>query len=745
MLKLTDSCSPRGRAGAWRTLAGTATLLLGLGVSPGAVAVQSPPGCNANTFNLTLSRSTAVAVPGQTVTFGVTVAVPATDGSGTPACDTADVTITAQCPDAANNVPPTTPVQTLVTDADFPAGTAPTAVGSISCVMPDVPTNTSISAFSAASGLLLDTDLLPGSPFTRSNTITVTVTPCQVKVDKQVSCDGGTTWIDPGLVLNNEDGTLSCAAIGLNTPILVRYQAANTSASCALTECVLTDTNGTFGTPPAVGNLNPGQTTDFLPAPNTPACQTAFGDDTNPNEPNTATVTCQTGGTPVSASDLASFSCLRVDLQTDRSVTCEPPAGTGTADNTLVRANDDGTLGCTTVDGQPVNWTYAACNAGTAPLFDCTLVDQNLTVSAPIVVGNLAVGVCQQGIPATNNGTVVCSNELEASETPDQGKVTLTCCTADVDGIANCAEANRVSVFDVSTVICSTPAGLNAVKECVDTDADGTADNVRVVASATSGDVGFENCTATDVLFRDAACPPSGQGTEVPLTPEGGVTSPFNLAPGGSQALFGTIDPALTQDACNTASVTCVVAGTGQSVTAIAPPVTCEFQEGEGCFTRTPGFWATHPGDDSRIGTFDFLPQTVCGTELNNVQAGNVNSAIEAMCSVGKDSKIQGPQQTQLIRQCTAAYLNVAATLAQGGNCASETNITELLDVCCDDSSVCTGDPGSLSVTQCIDALDAFNNSPDTLDSELFAKPGPANPRFCQDAKNNGIVVFPTP
>jgi hypothetical protein len=704
-----------------------------------AGAVQSPPGCNANTFAITMSRSASQAVPGQIVTFGVSVEVPLLDGSGTPACDTANVTINAQCPDAGNNVPPTTTVQNLVTGANFLAGTPPTSVGSINCVMPVVPVNTSISAFSEASGLLLDTDLLEGSPFTGTKTITVTVTPCQVKVDKQVSCDGGATWVDPGLVLNNEDGTLDCAVIGLSGPVQVRYQAANTG-SCALTECVLTDTNGTFGTPPDPGNLAPGQTTDFLPAVNTPACSDAFGNPENPNEPDTATITCQTGGTPVTASDTASFSCLAVDLTVDRAVNCGP----GFADNTQVRANDDTTLGCTAVDGDPVNWKYKACNAGTAPLYACTLVDQNLIVSAPISVGNLAAGVCSADLPSTGSPQD-CSTALEASEVPDLGKVTLTCCTTYVASLIDCVEANRVSVYDVSTVTCSTPSGLDVVKQCVDTDLDGTDDNVRVVASATSGDIGFENCTAADVIYRDGECPPTGTGDSIPLTPEGGVTSPFSLAPGGQQGLFGTIDPALLQDACNTASVTCTIAGTETSVTAEAAPVTCNFQEGEGCFTRTPGFWATHPGDDARIGTFDFLPQTVCGTELDNVFAGNGNSAIEAMGSVGKDHKILGSQLTQLVRQCTAAYLNVAATLANGGDCSSETNIETLLGACCDEESICTGVDSGVSINACISALDEFNNSPDTLDPDAFNAPGPANSSYCRDAKNNGVVVHPTP
>lgn len=745
------SCTSFGTRRPIALAIGAATVFLGLSAAPVALAVQSPPGCNANTLNLTLSRSTSIAVPGQTVEFGVSVAVPATDGAGVPACDTSLVDITAQCPDAANGVPPSTPVQVLATDQSYPAGTPPTSVGTIECVMPDVATNKAVSAYSAASGLLLDNDILAGSEFTRSNTITVTVTPCQVKVDKQVSCDGGLTWVDPGLVLDNEDGTLDCSVIGLTGPIKVQYQAQNTSASCALTSCVLTESNSTFGTPPAVGSISPGATTDFLPAANSPACSTAYGDPQSPNEPNTVGITCQTGGTPVTASDMASFACLKVDAQVDRQVSCD--GGSSFADPGLQRTNEDGTNGCTAVDGEPVNWQYQGCNAGAAPLYDCTLVDQNVTyVSDPIVLGNLApfgqAGDCSALTPSTKSPQA-CGDALEASETPDNGTVTMTCCTSNVANISECAEANRVAVYDASTVTCSTPSGLNAVKECVDTNLDGNDDNVRVTASATNGDIGFENCTATDTIYLDdATCPPAGSGTSIPLAREGGGAYPFALAPSGSVSLFGTIDPALDQDACNTASVTCDIVGTGEPVTAIAPEVVCNYEEREGCFTRTPGFWATHPGDDARIGTYDFLPQTVCGVELDTVTAGRTDSAIEAMCSVGTDSKLPGtsPQLTQLIRQCTAASLNIAASVEFGGSCESDyPQLGMMMDSCCGgEESLCTdGYEGSLTIGECIYYLDEFNNSTDTLYPEAFRKPGKANPTYCQGAKNNGVAIIP--
>jgi hypothetical protein len=164
---------------------------------------------------------------------------------------------------------------------------------------------------------------------------------------------------------------------------------------------------------------------------------------------------------------------------------------------------------------------------------------------------------------------------------------------------------------------------------------------------------------------------------------------------------------------------------------------------GEGCLTRTPGFWGNHPHITSL-----FLPLTVCGVNLNTVEAGSGTSATEAICSVGNDGQILGPQLTQLVRQCTAALLNVTASAVGGGNCPGDfPTLESLLDGCCGAESVCTGAPvEGLTIQSCIDQLDAFNNSPDTLPPfGPFVSPGPADSSECRDARNNGVVVRPAP
>jgi hypothetical protein len=174
------------------------------------------------------------------------------------------------------------------------------------------------------------------------------------------------------------------------------------------------------------------------------------------------------------------------------------------------------------------------------------------------------------------------------------------------------------------------------------------------------------------------------------------------------------------------------------NVTQLPPP-----PPGAGCLTRTPGFWGNHP-DITAL----FLPVTVCGVVLNTVEAGSGTSATEAICSVGTDNKILGPQLTQLVRQCTAARLNVAASASGGGNCPGDfPDLTAVLTGCCGDASVCTMDPDKGLIEMCIELLDAFNNSdPDTLEPfGPFVSPGPADPSKCQDSKGNEVVVTPAP
>jgi hypothetical protein len=138
--------------------------------------------------------------------------------------------------------------------------------------------------------------------------------------------------------------------------------------------------------------------------------------------------------------------------------------------------------------------------------------------------------------------------------------------------------------------------------------------------------------------------------------------------------------------------VICDIVGSRKQVRDTSSDV-CEVP-GDGCFTRTPGYWGTHP--DSTLWALNGGLAT-CGVLINNVGTGQ-GSAIEDMCSIGKDAK---PNQTtntqlQLERQCMAAALNLNASRLLDGNCESEMpGIMDDFGDCCgmavEDTSVCDG------------------------------------------------------
>ena len=318
-------------------------------------------------------------------------------------------------------------------------------------------------------------------------------------------------------------------------------------------------------------------------------------------------------------------------VKVDKQVSCD---GGPFVDATLVTANDDDTNGCSAPDGEPIAVQYQVQNAGESNLFQCVLsvTQANSTPSsfspAPINVGNIGAGVTTPVIVAVNSPQN-CSEDLEDEE-PDTA--TVSCCTVNQ---SPCPDGFGVSAFDVATFACQSRPELGVNKVCVDQNTDGIGE-VTVTVSATAADLDLVNCQATDNLFRDdPTCPTdagSGTATPVPLNPP----NPFSVPAGGQVQLTGlTPAPPLTADACNNVSVTCTIESTGETLTQTASAVCPGVETGEGCLTRTPGFWGTHPHVTDRL-----LALTVCGVSLDTVAAGSGTSATEAMCSVGKDGKI---------------------------------------------------------------------------------------------------------
>jgi hypothetical protein len=215
-----------------------------------------------------------------------------------------------------------------------------------------------------------------------------------------------------------------------------------------------------------------------------------------------------------------------------------------------------------------------------------------------------------------------------------------------------------------------------------------------------------------------------------------GFDSPFDIFKTIAVAITTTSTTSTTSSTTTTTSSTTTTSTTTtSSTTTTLPPL---------CLSRTPGFWGNHPflitGSDPR--SLDLLPLEVCGTTLDNTDSGSDTSTTEAICSVGTDGKILGSQLTQLVRQCTAALLNVAASTELGGDCEGAFPEVDFAG-CCGPDSACTGG-GTLSVGECLGQIGGFNESESDTLSFPFTT-GPANSRECRASKGNGVVVSPTP
>ena len=187
---------------------------------------------------------------------------------------------------------------------------------------------------------------------------------------------------------------------------------------------------------------------------------------------------------------------------------------------------------------------------------------------------------------------------------------------------------------------------------------------------------------------------------------------------------------------------------------------------GDGCFTRTPGYWGTHP-ESTLWALAGGLVN--CGVLIDNVDGaknGAPGSAIEDMCSIGKDhKKVQTTNaQLNLERHCMAAMLNISATtLQEGGSCESEyPGVSQGLAFCCGagleegEESICNTDNADAKalVSDCIGFVGGFNelndgNALDLMDlcpdNEFtgFESPCSADSSVCRVSKGNGFVNGP--
>src|SRR5213596_783931 len=433
--------------------------LLLLAVSGGqALAHRSPSNCNANRLALSVDQTPAGSiVSGQTVTYRVGVFNPGPGSPGSIGCDVTGTTVTFTCPGADGT--PSGQTTVLGTALSFPANNSGdiAAFPSVTCkivVSPGVTSatgraqagqNTGNRTADLTKGVLHDAGSPTctmgaagcDDPFVRISDLTVTVNTCVAKVDKQVSCDGGLTFHDAGLVSADDDG---------HTALCLGWH--------------------------------------------------AF-----------------------------------------------------TVDGTAVAA-------------EAIQVRYAVGNAGTADLLNCSIGEGNQGCPGTVSVGSLA-GACVADVDCGNaqatcvNGACVftsgvnsaaCSATLAAAE-PDTATVTCDCTPTPGEV--------QASAFDEANFQCQTP-GLTVTKECALRD---TNSNSAVAITVTNtGTADLANCVVTDTNFTDAGCPasgtPSGASSTVAVTP----STIASLAAGAPASVTGTI-AGLTQNSCNTVSVTCEIVG----------------------------------------------------------------------------------------------------------------------------------------------------------------------------------------
>jgi hypothetical protein len=211
-----------------------------------------------------------------------------------------------------------------------------------------------------------------------------------------------------------------------------------------------------------------------------------------------------------------------------------------------------------------------------------------------------------------------------------------------------------------------------------------------------SGSVSTTTTTTTTTITTTTTTIASSTTTSVPgsTTTSGGSTTSTS---GTTTSTSGTTTTRPGSTTTTTRSTT----------TTTRPP--------SGAFTRTIGFWKNHPAIAQQVLTAAGGVM-VCGRGLADVDVGHAHSVVEAMCVAPK-----GNQRLQLVRQLTAAALNVAAGGApflQQATC----------DAVCRDGAASTA-----ALADCIDTVTGYNESGDAVLAP-FDPPGAASTDPCQRA-----------
>lgn len=610
---------------------------------------------------------------------------------------------------------------------------------------------------------------------------------CEVMIDKQVSCDAGNTFVDIKDGDDAANGSVNGCIAEVGDTVAQQILVMNTGD--AAVTCDVQEDGGTVSAGLTVASMSTSDPIDVTAGGG--LCEENDGKDTG------SLINCfcldgdqnQFDITPPQqdAEDRAQIECCGVDI--DKILTCQMPFGGGGAvdadDNGFTIDNGEGTGSCDAELNSAIGISDTYRNIGTIGLLDCDFTDTQNN-------GGMAI-LCQDGGALPNDGQnlpnngdtfvptcedATCDETFDMGE-PDTARVDCDCDDSAFDEGQAISSPGNVTAFDEANANCIN-ADVEITKTCVPA---GNGEHTITVDIENTGDAALTGCIVTDILVKDevdagsngvncaelTGIMPGPDDETMDITATLGCTDMDPTVGGGPVEICNsTIDLGNTFNSCNTATVSCTVAGTAETVEDDAR-ADCEEVPG-GCFTRTPGYWATHPwsvdqvlnGNTGEGGTLDGAGGSItsCGLPLTSAFGPNGNNDApftypEDLCSIGRDKKAvnTSPQQMQLIRQCAAASLNIQVSLDGGLDCdGAFAGIAGVFNACCTDLCPSGAAPDAInqedqtingvSMLSCIGALDMFNNA--DFDDDDFSDVGllnhSANPGECQDAHNNRRV-----
>jgi hypothetical protein len=558
----------------------------------------------------------------------------------------------------------------------------------------------------------------------------VTVDTCEIKLDKQISCDGGASWQDvTGLGATNE-GTATdpadslvqgCVARGANSlnpqQVKVRYVLSNALPTAAPVSCTSLTDSAVTGNISASFPIQPQAASTPVVINGSPfACTNpTSGNDTATL--NTCTCTAINGvnltnvSVPVDSGSLLTDTAthLCADVTVDKEISCN--AGASFVDVGQTRNNSDGTISCngtTGVKGIEAQWF--AQNQGTVPL-TCTLSDSNANLLAtPTTSIGLANGVPTPTGIGGPTAAQECSAALKVGGvTKEPDTATLTCSPVVTTGIVDVT--GGLSVFDQASFGCSAVTlGFNSSKTCTPTGAPNSFSvGVTVTNTDTSG-ASTLSCTVADQSFagNSGICPPATpDGPAVTITP-GTTSDPLAVGAFGSGTSTVTGMGTLTSATplCNQATVTCIPTVGGVAMTALpiqTPTAECTPPSGGAIKIKKVFIGDTVTPSGTTTVTFTVINQG--STALTDVAFSDVFPPhLNATTGTGTTSQCFGGS---FVVTTTTATLT-GGSLAAGAQCSMSVNLTAdgtqttPVEVCDQTSPVTSDQVSSLPAFACI-------------------------------------------